>query len=73
MLKDKKRGVLINTVHDSILIDCPNDELSYTCEMAQNILQSAPLYIHEDYGYRMHNKLPVDVKYGRNWEEMKEF
>ena len=66
------KGVrLINTVHDSILVDVHGDHTPESiARILKGTLEGVPHYLKEDYGYVANNVFPVDVKWGKNWHDM---
>lgn len=79
-LQSQSRGypdgiIPINTVHDSIMLDCPmhpegsSDHRDVLRECKQ-ILESAPEYMKKVYGIDWDMPTPVDIEYGETWAEM---
>ena len=67
------RVKLINTVHDSIIMDVHKDALGRACASTKKILESAPHTLQKVYGITFDLPLKVDVEYGHNWKELKTF
>ena len=70
MLRMGYDSLLVNTVHDSIVIDAHPAEVDEMVRVLKNIMELAPEYIKEDYEYVMRVELPVDVKVGESWDAM---
>jgi DNA polymerase I-like protein with 3'-5' exonuclease and polymerase domains len=60
---------LINTVHDSILLDVHQAVLGSVACRARRVLEEAPHFIKQHYGFEFNLPLKVDVTAGRNWKE----
>ena len=71
---DEDRSIqLVNTVHDSILFDCYNEQAARTWSIiAKGVLEKAPQYLKEDLGVDFNLPLRVDAKMGKSWADMKE-
>lgn len=63
---------LINTVHDSVVMDVSDMALARACTIAKTVLESAPKVIEEVFNIKFDMPLPVGVSYGRNWGSMKD-
>lgn len=55
---------VINTVHDSIYLDCHKDVLGVVCAGVKSIMESLPTYYSEKYGYPLNVPYPVGIDYG---------
>jgi DNA polymerase I-like protein with 3'-5' exonuclease and polymerase domains len=64
---------LINTVHDSIIMDVHKEALSRACTSTKKILEAAPDILQKVYGIKFDLPLKVDVEYGKNWKELKTY
>lgn len=72
-LRDK--GLFINTVHDSIVMDVKNDpQLCYeiSCELEQ-VFKDVPKNMEKIYGYKMKVPMAGEVTFGNNLDAKKEF
>jgi DNA polymerase I-like protein with 3'-5' exonuclease and polymerase domains len=63
------RSQLINTVHDSLMIDCCPGEEDAVKTLVLDIMRNPDT---EKYGYKLDVPLLVDVEEGINWGELKE-
>lgn len=63
--------LLINTVHDSILLDVPIDRLEEAGEGLLRRMQSARKYLKARWGLNFNLPIKAEVKYGPNWASMK--
>ena len=64
---------LINTIHDSILLDCSNKAvLDGVIENVKRLLDNTHNYYQMTFGIPLALKLSAGVSMGKNWFEMKE-
>jgi DNA polymerase-1 len=61
---------LVNTVHDSILLDIRNDVLKDTIRLVGGILNQTSVYFDKTFGHKLELDLKTDCKVGKNWYEM---
>ena len=63
---------IVNTVHDSVLIDCPADEVTQVSEMLDEVLSTDSIntLISDFYDIEMTVPLEIEHKKGNNWLEM---
>lgn len=66
----KFQSQLISTVHDSILIDSPTEEVDKIVEMLYNIWDELPSEFERRFGIPFNIKTRVEVKVGPNWKDM---
>jgi DNA polymerase I-like protein with 3'-5' exonuclease and polymerase domains len=75
-LLDRKKTVanwaMVNTVHDSILVDCNEKSLTYVTNMVQYYMEDMPRWLKEQFGWDFSTPLPADIKVGETWFKMKE-
>lgn len=67
------RVLLINTIHDSILLDCEKDFVPDVCMLVKSVMEKAPEYLYEEFGIEFDLPLPVGLKIGPNWGDMEEY
>jgi DNA polymerase I-like protein with 3'-5' exonuclease and polymerase domains len=72
--KDKKweQCLLVNTVHDSIIID-HNEKVCHTNEVAlliEGVFEDLPRNFHKLFGVAFPLDVRVEMEYGRNWKDM---
>jgi DNA polymerase I-like protein with 3'-5' exonuclease and polymerase domains len=70
--KHKDKIKLINTVHDSILLDIHNDILYGVCQGLKRDLEDVSV-LQNSFGITFDIPLRVDVEYGSDWMNMKSF
>lgn len=63
------KACLINTVHDSIVLDVQADVCYYIGVELKKILQDAPKYYENIFGYKFTLPLNVEVTCGKNWQD----
>lgn len=67
MKKHKVQSVIINTVHDSIVIDCHPDEIELMLKLIARSMLGLPEVIKQRYNYDMTVPLSAEIKIGDNW------
>lgn len=63
---------LVMTVHDSVVLDVPNDMLYTVASVAKRTLESAPAYLKSIFDIDFPCKLGVGVEAGINWQDKEE-
>jgi len=58
---------LINTIHDSVLLDCPVTCYKEVAQVVKEVLEDTPAYFEEIYGIEFPLELKVDVEVGETW------
>lgn len=66
------RSKLISTVHDSIVADCPDDEVDIVCKIFSNEIAKTPQYLSNYYGVDFNLPLVGEVSVGPNMLELTE-
>lgn len=61
--------MLINTVHDSVELDCKLEYLYEGVMALKTTLESAPKWLKERYGLVFDLPLNIDIEIGRSWGE----
>ncbi len=64
-------AMLINTVHDSVLLDVKLSHLKEVALLCKTVLEDSPRYLKELFGITFGLKLTVGVDAGPSWGEMK--
>ena len=72
LLKNKLKSTIVNTVHDSVLLDCINEEVDAVRKLVEDILSptSTKERIHLYYNINMNVPLIIETKTGDNWLNM---
>jgi len=66
------KSLLVCTVHDSILVDSPKDEVRKICELMFAVFKDIPLNFKRLFGVEFNLPLRCEVSIGQNWGEMNE-
>ena len=66
------RALLVMTVHDSVVLDVPDDLLYDVAVLAKDVLESAPKNMKRLFGIDFPCKLSVGVEAGSNWQDKTE-
>lgn len=65
---------LVNTVHDSVLLDIQNDNICHTyLPQIKEVMESAPQVLKHKFGIDFDLPLNVDIKWGKTWSDMKTY
>lgn len=70
MKTQKLSSKLICTVHDSMLYDCPDEEVETMIGLFYKVWKQIPRSFEKLYGVEYNVPCRVEVKFGPNWEEM---
>lgn len=71
VLKDK--ALLVNTVHDSVILDVHPEVLDKAIKVCYDVLSNASEEYETRFGYEFSLPLGIDIKIGSNWAEMKKY
>lgn len=63
--------LLINTVHDSVIIDCRNDYVEETCSIIKNSLEYIVVILKKVFNIDFDLPLKVELKMGKSWADMR--
>jgi DNA polymerase I-like protein with 3'-5' exonuclease and polymerase domains len=64
------RALLVSTVHDSIVLDCPKAEVQSIGGLAVDVFNDIPGNVKKLYGIDLPCPFPGEVKVGDNLKEM---
>lgn len=67
------KGLFVCTVHDSMLIDSPEEEVKETGQLIQGVFNDVPKNFHKLFGVEFNLPLRVEVQVGENWGDMNDF
>jgi DNA polymerase-1 len=70
--KASLRALLISTIHDSIVADCPDDEYELVGRILNESVEAVPRLCKQTFGYEFSLPMTAEVQYGRNKKDMKE-
>lgn len=73
MKKLQLKSKLIMTVHDSIVIDCPEDEWEQVAKLALQCVQDVPSNFERLFGKKFNLALNAEILYGQTLGEMMEY
>jgi DNA polymerase I-like protein with 3'-5' exonuclease and polymerase domains len=71
VLKDK--ALLVNTVHDSVILDVHPEVFDKALQVCYHVLSNASEEYEARFGYKFSLPLGIDIKIGSNWAEMKKY
>lgn len=71
-IKYRYKFVLINTVHDSIMLDCQEEYVRFAINLVKNILDDSRKEIYNYWGVDIGVELKVDVSVGDSWASLAE-
>jgi DNA polymerase-1 len=63
-------GVLVSTIHDSIVADCPEKNVEAIGRILNNSVEAVPKLSRQCFGYNFSLPLTAEVQYGPNKKEM---
>lgn len=66
------RSLLVSTIHDSIVADCPDDEVELVGRILKQAVEDVPKLCALTYGYEFKLPLTAEVQYGANKKDMKD-
>lgn len=64
------KGVLISTIHDSIVADCPADKVEAMGRLLDDAVNAVPRLCKATFGYAFSLPLTSEVQYGPNKKDM---
>ena len=69
----KSKCLMINQVHDSVIFDCHKSALAEALHVIRSVMERAPEIMQEVYGIDFDLPLNVEISYGPNWKDQREF
>ena len=70
-LEERKGILLTNTVHDSVMMDVQHGYLTKAIEIIEEVFGKTSEIVSDTFGIDFDLKLPIEIKIGRSWGEMK--
>lgn len=70
-LHNRNEICLVNTVHDSIMLDIRRERLEHVTNLIHSVARQLPDKIFELWGIRCDVPLPINVKSGPDWASLK--
>lgn len=67
---ERQDALLINTVHDSVLLDVKKEVLYNVAKLCKETLENAPLYLKQHLNITFPCRLSVGVEAGPNWQDI---
>lgn len=68
-----EKCLLINQVHDSIMLDTHEEIVYDVCQLVKETLEDAPRLLGKHFGLDFGLPLGVDVEFGLNWKEQEKY
>lgn len=62
----------IQTVHDSIVVDCPSDNVDQVAQCLKQAVEAVPQLCYEQFGYEFGLPLTCEIQVGKNKLDMRE-
>ena len=72
MKKLSMKSLLVSTVHDSIVLDCPKSEVKEVSRLTISVFNDIPKNVKKLFGITLPIPFPGEVKVGHNLKEMEE-
>lgn len=69
----KLSGVLVNTIHDSIVVDVPNHEVLAVCKLFEEVFNDIPLNFKRVFGVDFNLPTKCEVSYGKDKYNLTEY
>jgi len=67
LLNNRDKCLLINTVHDSIILDCKKEFIDFTCNLVKNELELVKEMMKELFNVQFNVPITVDIKVADSW------
>ena len=71
--KNNLSSLMVCTVHDSVLIDCPEKEVDKVVELCYQTFEEFPSFWKKVFNSDFNVPLKVEVQTGPNWGDMKDY
>lgn len=72
-LSKYKSVLFVNSVHDSIVVDCSKNMVYTVCATMEDVFHDIPTNFRRQFGVEFDLPMRCESKYGPNWGDMKEF
>jgi DNA polymerase-1 len=69
-LKYRDKWLIINTVHDSVILDCRKEYIEECNIFVKNVLEDVVFYIQKVYNVSINVPIKVDVSEGLSWYDL---
>lgn len=67
------RALLVSTVHDSIVTDCPDEELDVVCKLMFEVFDDIPKNFQRCFGVEFDLPMTCEILYGKNLNDLEEY
>jgi len=71
-IKHDKEVLMINSVHDSILIDCPDSKVDWVCETISSVFRDVPKNFEKLWKVPFNLPYRGEIQVGKDWKNMKD-
>ena len=71
MKKANMKALPILTVHDSLVFDCPDNEVDRLADLCMRVFNNLPTYINKYWGIKWNVNLTGEIELGPNYGQMK--
>lgn len=71
--KERIDGVLVSSVHDSLVADVKEQDLNRTAELLLESVKRIPILFRERFGIEFNLPLTAEISYGNNMKELTEW
>ena len=69
-MNNSDKALHIGTIHDSILYDVHDSVYDPFCPGVKKLMELAPSYIEQTWGFKFDLPLKAEVESGRTWDEL---
>jgi DNA polymerase I-like protein with 3'-5' exonuclease and polymerase domains len=69
----RDRVLFCNTVHDSIIVDSPNNIVYTICDELERVFVDIPRNFEKVFGVPFNLPMKGEVKYGMNWKDLQKY
>lgn len=66
-LPHRDKFLLINTVHDSIILDCQEDYVDFACNLLKEVLNTTSHVLKEEFNWEWEVPIEFEIKIGDSW------
>lgn len=66
-------GVLVSTVHDSIVVDVKEEEVDRTCQLFHEVFDDIPVNFKRMFGHEFTLPTKCEVQYGPNLKDLQDY
>lgn len=73
MKRNGMKSLLVSSVHDSIVADCPNDEWEAVAKLMLEVVKDVPNNFSRIFSCDFNLPLTAEVEYGKNMKELTSF